>query len=83
MGLAGACAGTTALVSKKETIRDRELGIKGLVVIGAISVALSLVGLAIGRQFRERLGGRRELVGGAVLILVGVAIGTGLLQDLA
>jgi putative Mn2+ efflux pump MntP len=47
--------------------------------IGAISVALSLLGLEIGRHLGKRLGQRSELVGGAVLILVGVAIGTGLL----
>jgi putative Mn2+ efflux pump MntP len=108
LGLAGAYAVTTALVSKKETVGDRDLGVKRLlvigaalsidnlvigfalgayrvnlavaaIVIGAISVALSLLGLEIGRQFGERLGPRSELVGGAVLILVGVAIGTGLL----
>jgi len=47
--------------------------------IAAVSVALSLLGLEIGSHLGERLGPRSELVGGAVLILVGVAIGTGLL----
>lgn len=46
--------------------------------IGAVSVALSLLGLEIGTRLGERLGRRSELVGGAVLILVGAAIGTGL-----
>jgi putative Mn2+ efflux pump MntP len=46
--------------------------------IAAVSVALSLLGLEIGARLGERLGGRSELVGGAVLILVGAAIGTGL-----
>ena len=49
------------------------------VTIAAVSVTLSLVGLEVGRRMGERLGQRSELVGGAVLILVGVAIGTGLL----
>lgn len=49
------------------------------VTIAAVSVALSLLGLEIGRRLGTRLGQRSELVGGAVLILVGVAIGTGLL----
>jgi putative Mn2+ efflux pump MntP len=51
--------------------------------IGAVSVALSLVGLEIGRRMGDHLGRRSEFVGGAVLILVGVAIGTGLLWRLA
>jgi manganese efflux pump family protein len=49
------------------------------VIIAIISVALSLLGLEIGRRLGDRLGQRAELVGGTVLILVGVAIGTGLL----
>jgi putative Mn2+ efflux pump MntP len=49
------------------------------VTIGVVSVALSLVGLEIGSRLGGRLGQRSELVGGAVLILIGVAIGTGLL----
>jgi putative Mn2+ efflux pump MntP len=49
------------------------------VTIGLVSVALSLVGLEIGSRLGGRLGQRSELVGGAVLILVGVAIGTGLI----
>lgn len=49
------------------------------IAIGAVSVALSLLGLEIGRRLGERLGQRSELMGGVVLIAVGVAIGTGLL----
>lgn len=49
------------------------------VTIGAVSVVLSLLGLEIGGQLGARLGSRSELVGGAVLVLVGVAIGVGLL----
>ncbi len=51
----------------------------GALTIAAVSVALSLLGLEIGSHLGERLGRRSELVGGVVLILVGVAIGTGLL----
>jgi putative Mn2+ efflux pump MntP len=49
------------------------------ITIAAVSVVLSLLGLEVGRHLGERLGQRGELVGGAVLIVVGVAIGTGLL----
>ena len=47
-------------------------------VIAAVSVALSLVGLELGSRLGTRIGQRSDLVGGAVLIFVGVAIGTGL-----
>ncbi len=49
------------------------------VIIAVISVALSLLGLEVGRRLGDRLGERAELVGGVVLILVGLAIATGLL----
>ena len=49
------------------------------VLIAVVSVALSLLGLEIGGRLGARLGRRSELVGGAVLVLVGVAIGVGLL----
>jgi putative Mn2+ efflux pump MntP len=49
------------------------------VTIALVSVALSLLGLEIGGRLGARLGRRSELVGGAVLVLVGVAIGLGLL----
>jgi putative Mn2+ efflux pump MntP len=48
-------------------------------VIAAVSVALSLVGLELGRRLGEHIGERSDLVGGAILVIVGVAIGTGLL----
>jgi putative Mn2+ efflux pump MntP len=47
--------------------------------IAGVSVALSMLGLEIGGQLRARLGRRSEFLGGAVLVLVGVAIGVGLL----
>jgi manganese efflux pump family protein len=48
------------------------------VTIALVSIALSLLGLEIGGRLGARLGQRSELVGGAVLVLVGVAIGMGL-----
>jgi putative Mn2+ efflux pump MntP len=48
------------------------------VTIALASIALSLLGLEIGGRLGARLGQRSELVGGAVLVLVGVAIGVGL-----
>ncbi len=49
------------------------------VTIGVVSVILSLLGLELGRRLGQRVGQRSELVGGAMLIAVGVAVGTGLL----
>ncbi len=47
--------------------------------IGVISVALSLLGLELGSRLGARLGRRGELLSGAVLIVVGIAVATGLL----
>jgi len=49
------------------------------VTIAVVSVALSLIGLEIGSWLGGRLGRWSELIGGAVLVAVGVAIGVGLL----
>ena len=49
------------------------------VVIGAVSVAMSLIGLELGRYLGDRAGDRGEILGGLVLIGVGVAIAAGLL----
>jgi putative Mn2+ efflux pump MntP len=49
------------------------------VTIAVISVALSLLGLELGSRLGERVGQRSEVIGGGVLILVGLAIATGLL----
>lgn len=49
------------------------------VVIGAISVTMSLIGLELGNRIGTRAGERGELVGGLVLIVVGAVIATGLL----
>jgi putative Mn2+ efflux pump MntP len=50
-----------------------------VVTIAATSVVLSLLGLEIGRHLGERIGRGSELLGGLALVLVGIAIGTGLL----
>jgi len=48
-------------------------------VIAAFSVALTLVGLEVGARVGERLGRRSELVGAAMLVVIGIAVGTGVL----
>jgi putative Mn2+ efflux pump MntP len=49
------------------------------VTMGVISVAMSLVGLELGHRLGKRVEGWSEEIGGAVLILVGLAIALGLL----
>jgi putative Mn2+ efflux pump MntP len=46
-------------------------------LIAATSVAMSLVGLELGSRLGEHLGQRSELLGGAILVVVGSAIGAG------
>ncbi len=48
------------------------------IVIGAISVSLSLIGLELGNRIGTRAGERGELLGGVVLIGVGVAVASGI-----
>jgi len=48
-------------------------------VIGVISVGLSLVGLELGARIGERTGDLAEIVGSVVLVGVGAAIAAGLL----
>jgi len=48
-------------------------------VIGAVSVALSILGLELGDRIGTRIGERGELLGSAVLIAVGAAIAAGVL----
>jgi manganese efflux pump family protein len=47
--------------------------------MGAVSVVMSLVGLELGNRLGKRIEGLSEEIGGTVLILVGIAIATGLL----
>lgn len=49
-----------------------------VVVIGVVSVALSLLGLELGGRLGGRVGERGELVGGVALMVVGVLIGLGI-----
>ena len=49
------------------------------VVIGAVSVTLSLIGLELGSRIGTRTGERGEFIGGVVLIGVGAVIAAGLL----
>ena len=50
-----------------------------VVVIGAVSVTLSLAGLELGGRLGARTGDRGELLGGLALIGIGVAIAAGVL----
>jgi putative Mn2+ efflux pump MntP len=50
-----------------------------VILIAAMSVVLSPLGLEVGSRLGDRLGRRSELIGGVVLVVVGVAVGTGLL----
>ena len=43
-------------------------------VIATTSVSMSLIGLELGRKLGERIEQRSEIFGGAVLILVGIAL---------
>ena len=49
------------------------------IVIGGVSVALSLLGLELGSRIGTRAGDRGELIGGIVLIGVGIAVATGVI----
>lgn len=49
------------------------------IVIGVVSVALSLLGLELGSRIGTRAGNRGELIGGIVLIGVGIAIAAGII----
>ncbi len=48
------------------------------IVIGAISVSMSLIGLELGNRIGTRTGERGELLGGLALIGVGVAVASGI-----
>jgi putative Mn2+ efflux pump MntP len=49
------------------------------IIIGVVSVALSLIGLELGNRIGIATGRRGELLGALVLIAVGTAVGTGIL----
>jgi manganese efflux pump family protein len=52
----------------------------GAIVIGAVSVALSLIGLEIGARIGKWAGDRGEQLAGLMLISVGIAIAAGALS---
>lgn len=52
----------------------------GAVVIGVVSAGLSLAGLEVGARAGKWAGARAEQLAGLLLILVGIALGTGLLR---
>jgi putative Mn2+ efflux pump MntP len=49
------------------------------VTMGVVSVVMSLLGLELGHRLGRRIEGWSEEVGGAMLIVVGIAIATGIL----
>lgn len=49
-------------------------------VVAVVSVGMTMVGLELGSQLGDRTGERGELIGGVVLVIVGVALATGLLN---
>src|SRR5215472_2146438 len=51
--------------------------IAGVIVFGTVSTVMSLAGLEFGARIGQRAGERGELLGGAVLVGVGLAIGFG------
>jgi putative Mn2+ efflux pump MntP len=52
---------------------------EGAIVIGAVSVAMSLAGLELGGRIGAAAGRRGEQIGGAILVGVGVAIAAGVI----
>ena len=53
--------------------------VEAAVLMAVVSVVMSLVGLELGHRLGERVEEWSEEIGGGVLILVGVALGAGLL----
>jgi putative Mn2+ efflux pump MntP len=49
-------------------------------VIGVVSVGMSLIGLELGSRLGARVEEWSEEIGGAVLVLVGIALGAGVLK---
>jgi putative Mn2+ efflux pump MntP len=51
----------------------------GAIVIGVVSVVMSLAGLELGGRIVTAAGRRGEQIGGAILVAVGVALAAGVL----
>lgn len=49
------------------------------VVIGAVCIVMSLIGLELGNRIGSRTGERGEIIGGLVLIGVGIALAAGII----
>jgi putative Mn2+ efflux pump MntP len=49
----------------------------GVIAVVSVSVSMSIVGLELGQRIGERFEQWSEELGGAVLILVGIALGVG------
>lgn len=52
---------------------------EGALVIGVVSVPLSLAGLELGSRIGAAAGRRGEQIGGAILVAAGVAMAAGVL----
>jgi putative Mn2+ efflux pump MntP len=53
--------------------------VTAVIIIGAVSVTLSLIGLELGAKIGTRIGSRGEVLGGAILIGVGAAVAAGII----
>ena len=53
--------------------------VEGALVIGVVSVLMSLAGLELGSRIGAAAGCRGEQIGGAILVAVGVALAAGVL----
>ena len=58
------------------TIADLDLGmaVVSTLMIGAVTYAISLAGVVIGRKFGTKLSGKANILGGAILIFIGLEI---------
>ena len=48
--------------------------ILAVVIIGIITLMMSMIGVKMGRTFGEKIGSRAELLGGIILIAIGLQI---------
>jgi len=45
-----------------------------VLIIGSVTLFVSMIGVKLGRMFGERIGSKAELIGGAILVLIGLKI---------
>ena len=80
---AGRLAWTAAALSVDNLVIGFALGayavpvLVAALVIGVVSVALSIAGLELGSRLGVAFGERAELAGGAILVVVGIGVGLG------